>query len=221
MVICVFIVVDAVRACFVVAQDGVSWLCVSLIQQGSRTWRVAQVSRGCIFYCYFASSSLRVLLLFSMFSLREIWGMNMPNLPEVSCLEDLLVLACIRCTCVAAIDAPLRMIVVVGWVLSWYSQCSHDAFVAFVGKAALWLHHGSPHRIRRTLVSWVLWRFTMMALIASIVISDGFDCAHHDWRWCCCLLLLVATVPSSNVCIVFTARIFNSLITIQTELSLD
>jgi hypothetical protein len=29
----------------------------------------------------------------------------MPNLPEVSCLEDLLVLGCIRCACIVAIDA--------------------------------------------------------------------------------------------------------------------
>jgi hypothetical protein len=61
----------------------------------------------------------------------------------------------------------------------------------------------------------------MMALIASIAISDGFDHAHRDWQWRCCLLLLVATVPSSDACDVFTARIFNSLITIQTELLLD
>jgi hypothetical protein len=58
-----------------------------------------------------------------------------------------------------------------------------------------------------------------MALIASIAISDGFDCAHHDWQWCLCLLLLVETVPSSDACIMFTARIFVHLIAIQTELS--
>ncbi len=68
--------------------------------------------------------------------------------------------------------------------------------------------HGSPCCIRGTLILWALWRFTMMALIVSIMISDGFNCAHCDWRWCHCLLLLVATVPSSDPCIVFTARIF-------------
>jgi hypothetical protein len=61
----------------------------------------------------------------------------------------------------------------------------------------------------------------MMALIVSIAISDGFDRAHRDWQWHHCLLLLGATVPSFDACIIFTARIFNNLITIQTELSLD
>jgi hypothetical protein len=61
----------------------------------------------------------------------------------------------------------------------------------------------------------------MMALIVSIAISDGFNHAHRDWRWRRCLLSLVVTVPSSDACGVFTAKIFNSLITIQTELSLD
>ncbi len=126
---------------------------------------------------------------------------------------------CVCCACIVAIDAPLTMIVIVGWVLSWYSQRSHDAFVTFVGKAALWLCHSSPRCIRRTLVLWALWCFTMMALIASIAISDGFNHAHRNWWWCRCLLLLVTTVPSYDTCVVFTARSFNSLITIQTELS--
>ncbi len=139
MVIFVFVVVVATCSCFIVAWDGVSQLCALLVQQVSRAWRVAQVSRGCIFYCFFVSSSLQVLLLFSTFLPRKIWGMNIPNLPEVSCLEDRLVLGCLRCACIAGIDAPLTMIVVAGWVLSWYSQHPHDTFVAFVGKAALWL----------------------------------------------------------------------------------
>jgi hypothetical protein len=118
---------------------------------------------------------------------------------------------CVRHACIAVIDAPLTMIVGAGWVSLWYSRRSHDAFVAFVGKAALWLCHGSLCRIRRTLVLWALWRFTMMALIASIAISDGFDCAHRNWRWRHCLLLLGTTVPSSNACVVFTGRILKSL----------
>jgi hypothetical protein len=40
--------------------------------------------------------------------------MNMPNLPEVSCLEDLLIVFCVRRASVEAIDAPLTMIVVAG-----------------------------------------------------------------------------------------------------------
>ncbi len=129
---------------------------------------------------------------------------------------------CVCRACIMAIDAPLTIIVVAGWVSLWYSQRPHDAFVAFVGEAALWLCHGSPCRIRRTLVSWAFWCFTIMESITSIVISDGFNCAHRNWQWRRCLLSLVATVPtSSDACIVFTARIFNSLITFETELWLD
>ncbi len=168
------------------------------------------------FLSFLCEFFIACFLLFSTFSLWEIWGMNMPNLPEVSCLEDLV--CCVRHACVAAIEAPLTMIVVVGWVSSWYSQCPHNAFVAFVGKAALWLCYGSLCCIRRTLVSWALWCFTIMASIAPITISDGFDRAHRDWRWRRCLLSLVVTVPSSNAYVVFTARIFNSSITIETEL---
>ncbi len=128
---------------------------------------------------------------------------------------------CVHCACVAAIDAPLMMIVIAGWVSLWYSWWAHDAFVTFVNEATLWLCHGSPCHIRRTLISWALWNFTLMASIASIAISDGFNRAHCNWQWRHCLLSLVVTVPSSDACVVFTARIFNSLITIQTELLLD
>jgi hypothetical protein len=38
--------------------------------------------------------------------------MTLPNLPEVSHLEDLLDLGCVRPACIAAIDTPLTMIVV-------------------------------------------------------------------------------------------------------------
>ncbi len=144
MVFFVFVVVVAACSCFIVTQDGVSWLCVSLVQWVSRAWRVALVSRGLFIYCFFASSLSRVFLLFSMFLSWEIWGMNMPNLPEVPRLEDLLVIGCVFCPCITAIDAPLTMIVVAGWVLSWYSWRPHDAFVAFVGKATLWLQGWSP-----------------------------------------------------------------------------
>jgi hypothetical protein len=40
--------------------------------------------------------------------------MNLPDLPEVSRLEDLLVHGCVCCTCVAAFDAPVTMIVIMG-----------------------------------------------------------------------------------------------------------
>ncbi len=80
--------------------------------------------------------------------------------------------------------------------------------------------HCPSCQVRGTLVLWALWHFTMMASIASIAISNGFDCAHCYWWWHCCLLLLVVTVPSSDDYIVFTARIINSFITIQTEFSI-
>ncbi len=136
------------------------------------------------------------------------WGFLLRGLPG----------CCVCCACIAAIDAPLTMIVDVGWVLLWYSQRLHIASVVFVGKAALWLCHGFPCRIRRTLVLWTLLCFTMRALIASIAIRYGYNHVHHNWQWCHCLLLLVATVPSSDACVVFTARVFNSLITIQMKL---
>ncbi len=100
---------------------------------------------------------------------------------------------CVCRACVAAIDSSLTMIVIAGSVSSGYSRRSHNAFVAFVGEAALWFRHGSPCRIRRMLVLWALWRFTMMASIASIAISDGFDCAHRNWRWrhCLCCMPLI------------------------------
>ncbi len=104
-------------------------------------WRKCHMAE---FYLLFCTSSLSHFVLISTFLLPEIWGMNMPNLPEVFCLEDLLVLGCVHHACVTAIDAPLTMIVVVGWVLLWYSQCPHNAFVAFIGKAALWLQGWLP-----------------------------------------------------------------------------
>ncbi len=73
---------------------------------------MAQESCGCIFYCFFANSSLRVLLLFVILVTGDL--SNMPNLPEFSRLDDLLVIGCICCACIAGIDAPLMMIVVEG-----------------------------------------------------------------------------------------------------------
>ena len=202
--------------------NGVSRLCALLVQQVSHAWRVAQVSRGCIFYCFFASSSLHVLLLFSTFLSWEIWGMNMPNLPEVSCLEDFLVVVFVAL-------ASRRLMLLWQWLLSRdeYHSDTHDVLTTpLLGLLARLPCgseadcHGSPCCVRGALVSRALLRITMMVLIASMAINDGFDCAHCKWRCCCHLLPLVVTVPSSNACIVFTARIFNSLITIQTELSL-
>jgi hypothetical protein len=38
----------------------------------------------------------------------------------------------------------------------------------------------------------------MKALIASIAISDGFNCVINDWQCCFCLLLLIATANSPD-----------------------
>ncbi len=110
---------------------------------------VTQVTHGTsvtwlYFYCFFTSSSLHVLLLFLAFSSWEIWGMNMPNLPEVSRLEDLLVLGCVCPACIVAIDAPLVMIVIAGWVSLWHSQRPHNAFVVFACEASLWFQGWVP-----------------------------------------------------------------------------
>ncbi len=224
MVIFVFVVVVAACACFVVARDGVSRSCALLVQRVLSMWCMAQVSRGCFFLLFYTSSLSRVLLLFSTFSSREIWGMNMPNLLEVSCLEDLLIV-------VAFVALPSQQLTLLcWWLLSWdeYPCDTHDVLMTPLLRSlarppcgSKTHRHGSPRRIKRTLVLWALWHFTMMALIASIAIIDGIDWAHCNWQWRCCLLLLVATVPSSDTCIVFTARVFNSLITIKTELSLE
>jgi hypothetical protein len=72
MVVFIFVVVVAARSCFVVARDSVSRLCASLIKQVSHALHVAQMSRGCIFYYFFASFSSHVLLLFLMFLSEEI-----------------------------------------------------------------------------------------------------------------------------------------------------
>jgi hypothetical protein len=52
----------------------------------------------------------------------------------------------------------------------------------------------------------------MKALIASIVIGDGFNHANRNWRCRCCLLLLVATATSSNAHVAFAATFFTSLL---------
>ncbi len=105
---------------------------------------IVRVTRGAsvtwLFFCFLS----HVLLLFLTFLSREIWGMNMLNLPEVYCLEDLLIVVCIRHAFVVAIDAPLTKIVVPGWVSLWYSQRPHNSFVTFIGKAALWLQGSLP-----------------------------------------------------------------------------
>ncbi len=61
-----------------------------------------------------------------------------------SCAGQWNIAVCVRHTCFAAIDAFVVIIVVAGWVLSWYSGWPHNALVTFVGKAVLWLWGWSP-----------------------------------------------------------------------------
>ncbi len=85
----VFVVVA--RVCSVVTRDGVTGsakrLNLRLIQQLSRVTHGVCVMMALCFFCLLASSFLYVLL-FPRLS-REIWGMNLPNLPEVSRVECL------------------------------------------------------------------------------------------------------------------------------------
>ncbi len=166
----------------------------------ARPASVAHVTRGAsvmwlCFLLFFASSLLHVLLLFSTFLSWEIWGINMPNIPEVSRLEDLLFLGCVSCTCVAVLDAPLMMIVVAGWVLLWNSQRPHDVFVAFVGKAALWLQGWLP---------WLSSSCSRVACLVSALVlhNDSIDCVHHDhwWLWLCPLQSTMMLLPVVACC---------------------
>ncbi len=95
---------------------------------------------------------------------------------------------CVRCACVAAIDAPARMIVVVRWVLLCDSQRPHDALVVFVGKAVLRHQVGMlpwPPSSRST------WSFCKAL---APLIENGVNCYHRDkQRWGHRLLPLVVT----------------------------
>jgi hypothetical protein len=55
------------------------------------------------------------------------------------------------------------------------------------------------------LVLQALWCLRIMVLIVSIAIGGGINCLHRNLQWRRCLLLLVATVPSSDAHIPFVA----------------
>ncbi len=147
------------------------------------------------FFVLLTSSFLHVLLLIPHL-LREIRGMNLPNLPEVSCLGGLLVHGGNHHTCIAVIEAPVTIIVVAGWVSLWYSWRPQNALVAFVGKAALWLQGWLPRpsssRVRGLSCErfgasqWWPWFCSLqlvMALMVPIMIGNVVVT-------CCCLLRL-------------------------------
>jgi hypothetical protein len=87
----VFVVVA--RACSVVTRDGVSGSArqfgLRLVPQLSCVTREVCVTMALCFFVLLASSFLYVLLLIQHL-LREIWGINLPDLPEVSHVECLL-----------------------------------------------------------------------------------------------------------------------------------
>ncbi len=158
-----------------------------------RVWRVAFVSLRLLFFVLLASSVFVCFVVNPTFVAGDLghefalsaWGFPLRVSPFY-----------IRSTCVAAIDAPVMIIVVAGWVLLWYSQRPHNALVAFVGEATLWLWNLLPqHFLSRLRGSscerfgasqWWHWSCPsqlVMALITSIAIS-------HVIVNCCCLLQL-------------------------------
>ena len=108
---------------------------------------------------------------------------------------------CIRRACVTAIGAPATINVIARWVLLCDSQCSHNALVMFVGKAAPW-HWGELLPWPPLLHSRCLSCKALAPLVENNVTSACWD--RRQWRHC--LSLLVATVPSSNAYVSFMAR---------------
>ncbi len=62
------------------------------------------------------------------------------------------------------------------------------------------------------LLLWAFWHLTMMTLIASIAIGNGFKCIHPNWRCWCCLLLLVTIATSSDAHVSFAVTFFTILL---------
>ncbi len=221
MVIFVFVVVVAARLFCCCLGRCQSIVCVACPASVARMMRGASIT-----WLYFLSFFRKFLnvcfVLISTFLSREIWGVNMPNLPEVSHLENLLVFGCICRTCVVAIDASCDndcrhgMSIVV--ILTMSSQhlgsiCWQGCLVALrlITTALLVLLEECLSCECFGASQWWHWLCPLWLVIVLI-----FLCTHCNWQWHCCLLSLVATVPSYDACIVFTARIINSLITIQT-----
>ena len=92
-----------------------------------------------------------------------------------------------------------------------YHGDAHSTFTTFLSRlsarplAALRLITKAFLVAFEGLVSWALWCLTMMASIASIAIGGGLNHIHRNWQWCCCLLLLVPAVLSSDAHVVFVA----------------
>ncbi len=126
----VFIIVVSCT-CSVVTRDGVTGsarqLDSQLVQRSSHTWHVAYMSWQLCFFCFackfFFCMCFVVDPTFVAGDLgHEIsqsdWGFPCRVSP-----------ACICRACVMAIDSPVTITVITGWVLSWYSQCPHIIFL--------------------------------------------------------------------------------------------
>ena len=208
MVIFVFVVVIAACTCFVVAWDCVSqFVCVACPVSIARMTRGASVTVAVFFNC-FLQVLYCVICCWSWHSChgrseawiaQSAWGFH---------LEDLLVHGCVCCAWIEVIDTSVTMIVIAGWVLLWYSQCPHNALVAFVNNAALWLQGWLPRTSLLLLRSSICKCFgtsqwwhslhplqSMMALIALIAIGNG-----NGVVACCCLsqLCLVLMLASCS-----------------------
>ncbi len=185
----VFVVVA--RACSVVTRDGVTGsarqLGLQLVQQslhvlrGVRAWQL-------FFFC------LRVLFCILIVDPTFIAGdLGHEFAQSAWDFPRRVSPSCIHCACVVAIDAPVTIIVIMGWVSLLYSGRPHNALVAFVSKATLWLWgwlpwpsllqlRGLSHE-RFGASQWWCWSRPLqlvMALIASIEID-------HVVVDCCCL----------------------------------
>ncbi len=201
----VFVVIA--HACSVVTRDGVtgsarqlsSWLVQQLLHMtcGVRV-------KTALFFFFFACKFLFVcFVVYPMFVAGDLghefswsaWGF----LRRVSS-------SCIHRACIVAIDAPVTVIVVAGWVSLWYSQGPLGTLVAFVGKAALWLWGRLPRLSLSCLrglscehfgASW-LWRWLhqlqlVMALIASIAVGHVVVNCCHLLQMCLALMLTLCS----------------------------
>ncbi len=113
------------------------------------------------------------------------------TLDSCACWQNVAV--CVCRARVAAIDILSAIFIVTVWVLLWYSQCLHNALVAFINKAASWLQGWLPRpstlhlrgssRERFGVSWWLRWLRPprlAMPLIVSIAIGNVVVV-------CCCL----------------------------------
>ena len=160
-----------------------------------RAWCAFNVSWWLhLFLCLF------LFLLIPTLVLLEIRGMNLPDLPGVSRLEGHLDHGCACCTCVARINAPAMIFVVVGWFSLCYSQHPHDALVVFVSEAALQLQGAA---CCHCLVPCCAWDVSVPSALAPLN-KNGVNCDHQNQgQWSHFLLLLVVTclVPTLAHCV--------------------